>query len=192
MSNLKKVFEMLKPFLNKKVLIIVLCLFIVMIVTNPGLIGLSVYNNNSCELSLNQIKLNFSRASGEASACKAAFDKVSAGINDCVDKYALCSTEYVKLGDTFNSTKTACEETILKLQEAVNSLQTQKTQEVESLKLQYQNLIRNMANSQCCKAKFDNPNIGFFGIANERIVCLEQGDYPINCDLGILSQNNVD
>jgi arginine deiminase len=45
----------------------------------------------------------------------------------------------------------------------------------------YDDLVKNTARSICCKNKIDNPNINFFDVDDDRIVCSETDGEQLSC-----------
>lgn len=66
--------------------------------------------------------------------------------------------------------KTTCE----------SSLKSKET-EVGEVQLKYDQLVKNTARSVCCKAKVDNSKINFYDVADNKIVCLEEGKNELTC-----------
>lgn len=63
----------------------------------------------------------------------------------------------------------------------ISALENEKDNEINDLELQYSLLAENLANNLCCKAKVDNPNIDYYTIENNKILCLEDGTLTISC-----------
>ncbi len=56
-----------------------------------------------------------------------------------------------------------------------------KEKEVGEVQVKYDQLVKNTARSICCKAKVDNPKINFYDIADNKVVCLEEGKNELVC-----------
>lgn len=57
----------------------------------------------------------------------------------------------------------------------------EKEAEIDELKIKYEVFVQNTANNICCKAKVDNPDIQYYKVENNKIVCLEEGELGISC-----------
>ena len=69
-------------------------------------------------------------------------------------------------------------------QETINSLNNDldtKQIDYQNLEEKYLALSRNTANNLCCKMKIDNPDINFYEIQNNKIICLEGGTKFLDC-----------
>ena len=49
------------------------------------------------------------------------------------------------------------------------------------LQSDYDALVKNSARTICCKAKVDNPLINFYDVADDKIVCLQDGTNELVC-----------
>lgn len=78
---------------------------------------------------------------------------------------------------TFDFSKGEYEKTIKSLESDLE----EKEGDADELNLKYDLLAKNVANNICCKAKVDNPNIKYYAVENDRIVCLEEGELGISC-----------
>jgi chromosome segregation ATPase len=58
------------------------------------------------------------------------------------------------------------------------------SEEVESLKDDYDSVIENSARSICCKQKIDNPNIDYYSLDGDKIVCSEKKGSSLKCTFG--------
>ncbi|HLD79205.1 MAG TPA: hypothetical protein VJA18_01460 [Candidatus Nanoarchaeia archaeon] len=61
-----------------------------------------------------------------------------------------------------------------------NALEAKET-EVTNVQGKYDLLVKNTAKSVCCKAKVDNPQINFYDIADNKIICLTEGKNELTC-----------
>ncbi len=72
------------------------------------------------------------------------------------------------------------------LNSQIDSLQEQiddTADEISRFEIRYNTLAQNSANNICCKMKYDNSNIGYYELVNNKIICLETGTQTINCDI---------
>jgi len=53
--------------------------------------------------------------------------------------------------------------------------------DLKTLQSNYDTLVQNSANNICCKAKVDNPNVKFYLVSGNRIVCTVDSGNAINC-----------
>ena len=54
--------------------------------------------------------------------------------------------------------------------------------DVKSWKNDYEDLMENSAENICCKRKLDNPDIGYYSVRSDRIICLEDdGNEKLKC-----------
>ncbi|MBI2666449.1 hypothetical protein HYX13_02450 [Candidatus Woesearchaeota archaeon] len=79
----------------------------------------------------------------------------------------------------------------LKVQELTTSLAGEKDVCVQSLAAkdaetvllqeEFDEFVKNMAKSVCCKAKVDNPNIAAYEVSGNKLVCGESGENALSC-----------
>lgn len=55
--------------------------------------------------------------------------------------------------------------------------------ETNLVETRYNILAQNSANIICCIRRFDNANINYYEVVNNKIVCLETGTQEISCDI---------
>ncbi len=163
------------------ILPILLVLIIIIFVIKPGIIGYGVYQqvkttNYSVEdyqENIQELKTELLVSNTNLSSCIFFNNKFSIELEKCLDNFFICEKD--KLNFTYSMNK--YEETIKNLKEDLN----EKNKEIDDLKVQSTLLVKNLANNLCCKEKVDNPNINFYILENNKIICLEEGTLKISC-----------
>jgi chromosome segregation ATPase len=90
-----------------------------------------------------------------------------------LEKIETCSSQKSEL--EFNEKQNQ-----LSLKNLESELQQTKN-ELLNLQSKYVSFSQNSANNICCKTQIDNPNIRFYEIVDNKVVCLEGGTKTINC-----------
>lgn len=121
--------------------------------------------------------------------------------NDCMEKSRNMESEFLILSTNLSSYNSFNNRLIEKIelssreklelekiskqdQETINSLNNDldtKQIDYQNLEEKYLALSRNTANNLCCKMKIDNPDINFYEIQNNKIICLEGGTKFLDC-----------
>ncbi len=133
------------------------------------------------------------------SACTEQNSKLFTEWKNYVEKFSNCqislgamsanlsmlSSQSTKKSEDYNNLAKEKNEEIEKLKNK-NQFETQaiideKNTTISKLNEEYDALARNSANNICCKAKVDNPKIGFYSVNNNKIECLDEGTLSITC-----------
>ena len=86
------------------------------------------------------------------------------------EKQKAIDTRVQELTTSLTAEKTACD------QESAA-----KNANVTAVQANYDEFVKNMAKSVCCKVKVDNPNIAAYEVSGNKLVCLESGANALNC-----------
>jgi septation ring formation regulator EzrA len=107
--------------------------------------------------------------------------KIFAEFEKCSDKLSQCTANLGSLEANYSFSVQRYEETLGSLKTDFEKENEKKQQEIDSLQRQYDALAQNTANNLCCKAKVDNPTIGYYRVENNKVLCLEEGELKVNC-----------
>ncbi len=55
------------------------------------------------------------------------------------------------------------------------------TQQLAVIRALYNSFVANQAKSVCCKERVDNPDIQFYDVLNDKLLCLEEGTKKLEC-----------
>ncbi len=140
---------------------------------------------------LDRLKSDITSFSSNLTSCYSSAADLTGKLQSCSGDYALCRTDVAKLSANRSATEQLCENEKTKLQVQMSIVEDSSfilnkslstlTKDHESLKTKYTSLATNAANNLCCKAKVDNPKIGFYDIVSDKIVCTEGSGVAINC-----------
>jgi len=163
------------------VIIIILSIFII----RPGITGYSIYkqvkeSNYSVEdygENIQDLKTKLLVSDTNLSSCSAFNKDLLTKLEKYSDKFSNCNNELNALKTNFSLLKADSDQK----NEDLNKLINEKQGEIDELNIQYNALAENLANNLCCKAKVDNPNINFYKVKNNMIICLEEGGLSISC-----------
>ena len=75
------------------------------------------------------------------------------------------------------------EETILSDTENIELELEEHKKQLKDLQSHYDLVVESSARNICCVKQFDNPNILFYEVINDKISCSEQGGEPLDCSL---------
>lgn len=166
------------------------------VVVRPGIIGYATYQkvkdlNYTIEEygeDINKLKSELLISNTNLSSCMEFSEKIFVEIEKQLDKFSECRSELSAISISLNFSKERYEEIIKNLQEdldrkasEIDELGEQKDKEISDLRLQYDLIVQNAANNICCKAKVDNPDIKYYKVEDNRIICLEEGVLNITC-----------
>ncbi|MEK6863218.1 MAG: hypothetical protein AABW53_00815 [Nanoarchaeota archaeon] len=117
--------------------------------------------------------------------CKEEVERSKAAVEEAQKQVSAKETELASLNSKMDQqiTDQVAQKTAA-LEEDKNVCQnslSEKELELGDAQEKYELLARNAARNICCKAKVDNPQINFYDIANDKIVCLEEGSNTLNC-----------
>jgi len=97
-----------------------------------------------------------------------------------------CETEKDKIKEANNDELDNLEDEINDLESQIEELENeidQKNDETTLIENRYNHLAQNAADNICCKMRFDNSNINYYEVINNKIICLETGTQEINCNI---------
>ena len=164
---------------------IIVLILLILFAVKPSIIGYSVYQQvKDSNYSIEEYGKNIKDLESKlliADTNLSAYNEFNKRILSELEKYSNKVSEYkseldaLKINFTFS---------IAEYEEIINDLnmdKEKKEEEINSLKFQYDLLAKNLANNLCCKAKVDNPDIKYYKVDNNKIVCLEEGTLEILC-----------
>lgn len=176
--------------------VIILGLMLIIFVIKPSATGYATYQkikslNYTLEdygKDIQELKSELLISDTNLSSCDAFSKKLLAELEKYSDKFSECKSELGALEIDFNFSKSQYEEIIKDLkadldkkEEELKELKYEKEKEINDLELKYGLFVKNTANNICCKAKVDNPDINYYRIENNKIICLEEGTLSISC-----------
>ena len=179
------------PFLSKKnkkyviLGLIILGVVLIIFLIRPTITGYNVYQqlksmNYTVEdygKNIEGLKSDLLVSSTNLSSCSAFNNELLTELEKYSDKFSECKNELGSMETNFDFSKSEYEKTIKSLESDLEG----KEGDVDELNLKYDLLAKNAANNICCKAKVDNPDIKYYKVENDRIVCLEEGELSISC-----------
>jgi len=187
--------------------VVLLLVFLIVFVIKPGVVGYTIYqeiegSNYSVEdygKSLEEIRLELAASQTAESSCDIFSERVLESLSNSSDKLSACSSALSALEVSFNLSAIRYEEIIQGMEEDYTSSVLQldasydekmqdvddqyedKQDEISTLMKDYAGLAENTANNLCCKAKIDDPDIAFYAVQNNKVVCLEEGILALSC-----------
>ena len=189
-----------KAFYTKnRIYILILILFgilFVALVIRPAIIGYATYQkvkNSNYTIEdygedTSKLKSELLISNTNLSSCNEFSEKILFEVEKQSDKFSECRSELSAVKVNLNFSKKEYEETIKEFEEKlkasegeINSIISEKENEANDLKVQYNLLAQNTANNICCKAKVDNPDIRYYKVEDNKIICLEEGALDITC-----------
>lgn len=185
-------------FKNKTiiVLIIIIILLMVFFIIKPAIIGYSIYDKvqksnyslDTFSSTISSLKTKLKLAQNNITAVKQFTSQLISINSNCSEKYAACVNSNIKNEYICNSTINGYKSIINKLKSKLNitiaeidNYKSNYSQSIADEKTHYSQLARNSADNICCKEKVDNPNINYYIVQNDRIVCLEKPGLPLSC-----------
>lgn len=149
-------------------------LILAMFFARPIAIGYSVYTqmsnlNQSLETytqNLGELKSNLEVSASNLSSCYEFSQNMLSGLQESNREVLECNDE-----------SNILEQENRQLERELS----EKSSEASELKNDFDELALNTANNLCCKARVDNPDIKYYRIENNRILCLSEGDLKISC-----------
>jgi predicted RNase H-like nuclease (RuvC/YqgF family) len=183
---------------NVKSMIILACLFLILIifVIRPSFIGYSTYQQvKKTNLSvgdygadIQELREKLLISNTNISACNNFNTKLLDEIGLFSDKYSECGSELSSIKSNLSFSTRRYEETLKRLNsdldekdDEIKKLKEDLEKEADDIREDFELLGKNTANNLCCKSKVDNPNIKYYTIENNKIICLEQGSLEISC-----------
>lgn len=175
---------------------IIIGIIIYSFVIQPGITGYGIYKqikNSDYTLEdygkeVNELEEEISFLISELSSCSSSKNELSSELQSTTDKYSKCRTDLnaleIKYDEVDNEHRDILRELrddLDKKQEELDELKNGTNNELENLQFEYNLLAKNMANNLCCKAKIDNPNINYYKIENNKLICIESGELRVYC-----------
>ena len=177
--------ETLKKNLVWVVGALMLVLLVSVFVVRPSVIGYSVYKEiKKTDIpkedfinGIEELKIKLLTSNTSLSTCTSFNEDLLGEMEKSSDKLAQCENELGSVETEFSSSNENYDSEITRLGVELGD----KTNEINDLKQKYDFLSLNIANNLCCKAKIDNPDIGYYKVENDMVVCLEEGELIITC-----------
>lgn len=163
---------------RKKIAVFLVCINILLITAmffaRPIAIGYSVYGqikqlNQSLETytnNLHELRSNLAESTSNLSSCYEFSQQLLSNLqqsnNDMLElkeKTSLLRQDNKELGQTI----------------------ADRDAELGKVKENFDALAANMANNLCCKTKVDNPEIKYYRIEGNKVICLTEGTIRISC-----------
>lgn len=171
-------------FKNRKLGIaaIVIVALVLVSIAGSGLSGYLVYTGEDTipHETIQDVRSALLVSDTKLSTCNEYNDELLGRIDSVTRESVQCSSEMDKIRSESSGMEQQYADEIRTLQEELDSERSNR-QEVEAVRKEYESLANNTANNICCKARVDNPNIGYFRVENNRIICSEDGETAISC-----------
>ena len=182
--------------LNKiKMMAVVTLVFILIIsiflVVGPIFTGLQIYNKASnanksiddyikgVDTIKNELKIELGTLEINMSACYGSVNALSTQLDSCNRNLMACIRDSEKQTFMAQSCKEDVEKLRVSTSSEIENLKTQLNKKIEEQDL----LTSNVAKNTCCKAKIDNPNVNFYKVENNKIVCSDESGISLNCTM---------
>ncbi len=123
-----------------------------------------------------------------ASSCTSSYELLLGELKEFNTQHSQCmqglATAETRLNLSLTETETMMAEWAAdkaKMEQQLKDTETEKDKTILALESKYDSLAKNTANNLCCKAKIDNPDINYYDVKDEMVVCLETGDKELDC-----------
>ncbi|MFW6002565.1 MAG: hypothetical protein ACOCQD_04425 [archaeon] len=182
--------------MDKKKLVVVGLVFVFILVlgmlVGPSLTGFATYQGvQAYEENISNLKSKVSALNMNLSSYDDFNDKLLNRLENYSSKISNLKERIKNLKTDFNLTINEYNESLSNLSSSLN----RKEEKIEELKQtideleidvnqsqkNYLDLANNWANNLCCKERVDDPNIKYYKVENNSVVCLENGTKQINC-----------
>lgn len=188
--------KMSKKNIYLAIIFIILLALLIKFIISPSIIGYNTYqqiesSNYSMEdygKDIRDLELKLLIYNTNLSSCVEFNKKLFSEFEKYSDKFSECKSNLSALKMNFDLSKERYGEIVENLEEElgekneeVDKLLHEKEMEISDLELEHNLLMQNVANNICCKAKVDNPNINYYKIKDNKIVCTEEGTLSISC-----------
>lgn len=192
--------------LYRKTVIVTLIIVIVLVsllIFRPALIGYSVYkqaedgNYSVTELgaSVQNLRLQLATTKANLSLYQEVYTQVwdevksrEQSLSDCTTTRDELTSQVAYVRQEWKSELNKCQsEKDKAVQDLTNQLSTKDTEIANALKQRddmeksFNNFVKNLAKSVCCKEKVDDPDINSYEVINDRLVCVNGGSNSLNC-----------
>jgi hypothetical protein len=166
----------------------------------------SGYTVDEFSSNLNELNANLELTKVNLSSHVTLNDKLFLQIRETSDRLLSCEVEKERISGDADSFKLDLEEKNVELESMEVQINEQvrekvekevkllgeqkaicledlsnKDEEYQDLAKDYDDFVRNVAKSVCCKAKVDNSNIDAYEVINDKLVCLEDGGKSLSC-----------
>lgn len=151
------------------IFILIISVLLIIFIIKPNFLGFSVEDRQLVNFTENytgvmqQSESQVLNLNTSVLLCNQFNERILRDLKNQSDKLAECASELTASRINFNEAKKDCEE------------------RVNDSGFQYNILGRNTANNLCCKAKIDNPDINYYKIEDNSVICLEKGELVISC-----------
>jgi chromosome segregation ATPase len=178
---------MINERMKKNIIIISIVFIVILLVAfiKPSILGYSVYqkikkSNYSIEgygNNIDEMKTKLSLYDTNLSLCNRFNENFLNEVKSYSEDILSCNNKVYELKNNLSLANMELD----KKNHELNELRDEKEKEINDLQFQYMILAENLANNLCCKAKVDNPDVGYYEIKDNKIVCLESGELRISC-----------
>jgi len=143
-------------------------------ITNTGIMGQVVcQSSGNFEGLLQECKFKSEKLESELLILSTNISSYNSFNNRLLERIEISSKEKLELESLSKQDKE-------KIQVLETNLDTSQIK-YQNLEEKYLALSRNTANNLCCKMRIDNPDINFYEIQNNKIICLEGGTKSLSC-----------
>lgn len=182
---------------------VILIVLVSLLVFRPALIGYSVYkqaengNYSVTELgaSVQNLKVQLAATKSNLSLYQEIYGQVwdevkskELSLSDCTTSRDELTSQVAYVRQEWKSDLAKCQgEKDRTTQDLTNQLSTKDTEianvlkQKEDIKKSFDNFVKNLAKSVCCKEKVDDPDVNSYEVINERLVCVNSGSNSLNC-----------
>ncbi|MBI2650919.1 hypothetical protein HYX01_00415 [Candidatus Woesearchaeota archaeon] len=188
-------------------LLSIFAVFFIMFIIRPSIIGYIAYQqvkNTNYSLqdygyNIQELKSKLAVSNVNLSACSDFNNKLLVNLESCSNKLSDYKSSLMALQINFTLSKNIYEdmikslkaeiekrnkesnEQIKELKEKLSKIDAEKEKEVNDMKNIYDNIALNTANNLCCKARIDNPQIKYYKVENNKVICLEESGLNFSC-----------
>lgn len=170
--------------------LVVIVLGIVVVVNYRHIItGYTVYRQlQAANFTMDNLNTELNRYKSELTYCQSNLSNLTEVYETAKQRINSLTTELSELRaklDNFENAKRAeIKKLNLSWEEKIGELNTKLDKyelELRDIQNDYDDLARNTANSICCKQKIDNPEIKYYEIKNDRILCTLNSGKQLKC-----------
>ncbi len=180
---------------NVKLLIVVMFLFIITGLVSSKITSYVTLSQTSedeltkatqdlttCQADLSQITDKKEAIQQSLDTYKDVNDRLSSQVNDCTESIKSRDTLLTQCQNDMFNVRSNATDTSITLQTTKNALDTCNTN-VQNAQNTYNILIQRYANYYCClqQVTLKNPNLKYYEVINDDIVCLTTGTKEVNC-----------
>jgi len=174
---------------NNKVLVVTIISLVVILISlffiRPAIIGYGVYrdiqlseiSSESYPKKISDLELDVSNKNYDLEICRDLAKRYSEDVSKYMDKLSECEANLKTLELSSDSQEQNLQEELENLQKELDKYEI----DIGDLNKSYSELVNSFANNLCCKEKVDNPNIRYYFLENNKIICSESGSNEISC-----------